>query len=131
MLGGAATLFFEQYIFPDGAPMIILYAAMAFGAGLMIFGYGPKVWYLWWLKRQKPMTFDLQIVELSSLYSFIACLPDDKRTRFLVTWDKRHKNKFGVTYGDLVRVTGKMSKPMTDSLNELVKCDVSRLPPVD
>ena len=68
MLGGAATLFFEQYIFPDGAPMIILYAAMAFGAGLMIFGYGPKVWYLWWLKRQKPMTFDLQIVELSSLY---------------------------------------------------------------
>ena len=38
MLGGAATLFFEQYIFPDGAPMIILYAAMAFGAGLIIFG---------------------------------------------------------------------------------------------
>ncbi len=121
LLGGCITLLFEWNM--GKMPMIVLIIVAIIGVLLLIVGYAPEVKHWWWMRNQTPMQYDL-VVQLTGTYGFLASLPEWDRSLFSVTWDKKFPNKFAVYPGERVKVTGKLSKRMTDGLNELIECRV-------
>ena len=91
----------------EGISIVVLIPATVLGVLLLVFGYAPEIKHWWWMRKQKPMMFDLVVLQLTGPYSFLAEHEEWGRTLFSVTWDIKSRNKFAVKPGEKVRVIGK------------------------